>query len=352
MIKNQALGTAPDGGRIESYTITNAHGLEVRALNYGGNITSLAVPDRNGKPANIVLGFDSVEEYFVNRPSFGAIIGRYAGRIARGRFTLDGVEYSLALNNGASAIHGGVKGFSKVLWRTEPFRSAKGEGIVFSYLSRDGEEGYPGNLSVKVVYTLTDSDELIFDYEATTDKATPLNFTQHSYFNLAGDGKGDVLRHELMLNADRFTPLDSGLIPTGEVRPVAGTPLDFSQSTPIGDRINTNYEQLVLARGYDHNFIINRSSNGLEVAARVYEPSSGRVMEVSTTEPGVQFYTGNFLDGTIARKAGYVYQARSGFCLETQHYPDSLNHPNFPSTILRPGESYRSRTVSKFSVRK
>jgi aldose 1-epimerase len=352
VIRNQAVGATPQGEQIDRYTLTNSHGVEVCVINYGGNITSLSVPDRKGKPANIVLAFDSLEEYFVNSPSFGAIIGRYAGRIAKGKFTLDGIEYSLPINNGPNAIHGGIQGFSKVLWHAEPFKNAEGEGVVFTYLSKDGEEGYPGNLSARVTYTLTDQNELIFDYQATTDKATPLNFTQHTYFNLAGDGAGDVLRHELMLNASQFTPLRDGLIPTGEIRSVQGTPLDFTRMTPIGARIYDTYEQLTLARGYDQNFVINRNGGGLELAARVYEPASGRILEVFTTEPAVQFYTANFLDGTITRKQGYAYQQRSGFCLETQHFPDSPNHPNFPSTILRPGETFCSQTICKFSIRK
>jgi aldose 1-epimerase len=350
VIRHQALGTTPDGRQVDSYTLTSSRGAEVRAINFGGNIMSLSVPDRDGKSANIVLGFDSLEEYFVNAPSFGAIIGRYAGRIAEGKFTLDGVTYSLPINNRTNSIHGGIRGFSKVLWHAVPFENTEGKGVVFRYLSKDGEEGYPGNLNAKVTYMLTENNALIFDYEATTDKATPLNFTQHTYFNLAGDGAGDVLGHEVMLNADHFTVLNSTLIPTGEVRSVMGTPLDFTRTKPIGLRIHDAYEQLTLARGYDHNFVINRNGGGLQLAARVYEPGSGRVLEVLTTEPAVQFYTANFLDGAISRKQGYAYQQRSGLCLETQHFPDSPNHPNFPSTILRPGETYRSRTVCKFSV--
>jgi aldose 1-epimerase len=352
VIRQQPFGKAPDGRQVDSYTLTNANGVEVRAINYGGNITWLSVPDRNGKAANIVLGFDSLEEYFVNAPSFGAIIGRYAGRIAKGKFTLDGVAYSLAINNGPNAIHGGIQGFSKVLWHTEPFKNAEGEGVVFTYHSKDGEEGFPGNLNTKVTYTLTENNELIFDYYATSDKATPLNFTQHTYFNLAGDGAGDVLGHEVMLNADGFAPIDGALIPTGEIRSVTGTPLDFTRPMAIGVRIHDAYEQLTLAGGYDQDFVIRRNGDGLELAARVYDPTSGRRLEMATTEPAVHFYTGNFLDGSIRRKQGYAYQHRYGFCLETQHFPDSPNHPDFPSTILRPGETFRSRTICKFSVSK
>lgn len=352
MIEKQGFGTTRDGQPVDFYTITNSQGVEVRASNYGGVITSLLVPDKNGKPDNVVLGFDSLEEYFVNGPWFGAIIGRYANRIANGKFTLDGIEYSLAINNGPNASHGGIKGFSKALWHAEPFQDLHEAGVIFLYISKDGEEGYPGNLSAKVTYTLTDRNELIFDYQATTDKATPLNFTQHCYFNLAGDGKRDVLEHELTLNADRFTPINKTMVPTGELCSVQGTPMDFSKPTTIGARIHENYEQLVLARGYDHNFVINGKSDDLKFAARVYEPSSGRTLETYTTEPGVHLYSANFLDGTIKRKQGYVYQQRYGFCLETQHFPDSPNHPNFPTTILRPGQTYNSRTVYKFSVQK
>ncbi len=352
MIEKQGFGTTRDGQPVDLYTITNSQGVEVRASNYGGVITSLLVPDKNGKPDNVVLGFDSLEEYFVNGPWFGAIIGRYANRIANGKFTLDGIEYSLAINNGPNASHGGIKGFSKALWQAEPFQDLHEAGVIFLYMSKDGEEGYPGNLSAKVTYTLTDRNELIFDYQATTDKATPLNFTQHCYFNLAGDGKRDVLEHALTLNADRFTPINKTMVPTGELCSVQGTPMDFSKPTTIGARIHENYEQLVLARGYDHNFVINGKSDDLKFAARVYEPSSGRTLKTYTTEPGVHLYSANFLDGTIKRKQGYVYQQRYGFCLETQHFPDSPNHPNFPTTILRPGQTYNSRTVYKFSVQK
>jgi aldose 1-epimerase len=337
---------------VDLYTLTNAHGLEARVTNFGGAIISLRVPDQKGQFADVVLGFDKVEDYATNEPNFGVIIGRYGNRIGKARFTLDGKEYKLAANNGPNTLHGGVKGFSKAIWKAEPFQNSKGTGLVFTYTSKDGEGGFPGNLTTKVTYTLTDKNELIFDYEATTDKATPVNLTQHSYFNLKGEGQGDILGHVLMLNADRFTPVDENMIPTGELRPVKGTPFDFTKPAAIGARINGDDEQLKRGRGYDHNFVINRKGPKLELAARVHEPETGRVLEVYTTEPGVQFYSGNFLNGKLMGKNGHAYQQRDGFALETQHYPDSPNHPEFPSTILKPGQTFRSETVYKFSVAK
>ena len=332
------------------YTLTNSHGVEIRAMNYGGIIVSILVPDRKGQLADIALGHDFLEGYIPNPPYLGAIVGRYANRIANGTFTLDGNTYTLPKNNGPNTLHGGTtRTFDKVVWDSEPLKGKT--GVAFSYLSKDGDDGFPGKLKVNVTYTLTDSNSLVIDYEATTDKATPINLSQHSYFNLAGEGNGDILNHEIMINADRFTPVDKNLIPTGELRPVKGTPLDFTTSTRAGERIDDKYEQLELAHGYDHNFVINRKGPGLEFAARVYEPTSGRVLEVSTTQPGVQFYTGNFLDGTVTGKHGHVYQRRYGFCLETQHFPDSPNHPDFPTTILRPGETFHSKTVFKFSAK-
>lgn len=349
-VQKQPFGTQ-DGRPISLYTLTNSHGLEIRAMNYGGIILSMRVPDRKGQLADIVLGHDTLDGYIPNLPYLGAIIGRYANRIANGTFTLDGKTYTLPKNNGSNTLHGGVKRtFDKVVWDDEALGNGQ-NGVVFTYLSKDGEEGFPGNLKIKVTYTLTDENELVVDYEATTDKATPINVTQHSYFDLAGEGTGNILNHELMLNADRFTPVNSNLIPTGELRPVKGTPLDFTTSTKIGARIDDPYDQLVLAKGYDHNFVINRKGDGLVLAARVYDPTSGRVLEVSTTQPGIQFYTGNFLDGTVTGKQGHVYKKRYAFCLETQHFPDSVNHPEFPSTILRPGETFHSKTVFKFSTK-
>jgi len=349
-VRKESFGKTGDGRPVDLYTLTNSKGMQVRAMTYGGIIVSIRVPDKSGKIQDVVLGYDTVEGYLANPAYFGAIVGRYANRIANGTFTLDGVKYTLAKNDGQNSLHGGKVGFNKELWEGKQFESAKGVGVEFSLLSKDGEEGYPGNLKVKVRYTLTDENQLMLDYEATTDKATPLNLSQHSYFNLAGEGSGDILQHHLMLNADRFTPVDKTLIPTGELRAVQGTPLDFTKPTAIGARIDEDYEQLVIGHGYDHNFVINRKDDSLTLAARVHEPTSGRVLEVYTTEPGVQFYSGNFLDGTITGKQGHVYKRRNGFCLETQHFPDSPNHPDFPSTILKPGTTFHSQTIFKFST--
>lgn len=349
---NQApFGVTPDGQQVSIYTITNDNGVEARVIDLGGIIVSLKVPDRNGDLDDVVLGFDSLEGYVDEHPYFGAIIGRYGNRIANGQFTIDGDTYQLPVNNGPNSLHGGLRGFDKVVWDAEPFENEQGRGLILSYTSADGEEGYPGNLQTRVTYTLTNDDELIFDYHAVTDKATPVNLTQHSYFNLAGDGSGDVLDHQVMLNASTITAVDSTLIPTGELRPVEGTPFDFREPIAIGARIEADDEQLRFAGGYDHNFVIDRTAGeSLALAARVYEPTSGRTLEVLTTEPGVQFYTGNFLDGSLTGKEGVVYETRTGFCLETQHFPDSPNQPSFPSTILRPGEEYQSTTVFRFGV--
>ena len=350
MVNKKTFGKTADGRAIDIYTLTNAHGVEARVITYGGILVSLRVPDKNGHLDDVVLGFDTFDGYSKPGPYFGAIVGRYGNRIAKAKFSLDGKEYTLAKNNGPNSLHGGLKGFDKVVWQAEQFQNQKGVGVILTYTSADGEEGFPGNLKVKVTYTLTDRNELDLDYQANTDKATPVNLTNHSYFNLAGEGKGDILGHLLMLNADHFTPVDSDLIPTGKLESVKGTPLDFTKPTAVGARINDQNEQLKLGGGYDHNFVINRKGEGLTLAARVVEPTSGRVLEVNTTEPGVQFYTGNFLDGTVIGKHGVAYQKRYGFCLETQHYPDSPNQPHFPSTILRPGQVYRTRTTFKFSV--
>ena len=349
-IKKESFGTLPDGTPVDIYTMTNAKGMEIRATNYGGIVVSLRVPDKKGNLDDIALGFDDLKGYLASSPYFGAIIGRYGNRIANGKFTVDGKEYTLAKNNGPNTLHGGLKGFDKVVWNAEPFQNHDGVGIILTYTSKDGEEGFPGNLKAKVTYTLTDNNEWIIDYDASTDKATPINLTQHTYFNLAGEGKGDVLAHILKLNASRFTPVNQTLIPTGEFRPVKGTPMDFTQPTPIGGRINADDEQVRFGRGYDHNFVVDGKGSDPVLAARVKEPASGRVLEVFTTEPGVQFYSGNFLDGTITGKNGHVYKQRYAFCLETQHFPDSPNHPEFPTTILRPGRTYHSRTSYKMST--
>jgi aldose 1-epimerase len=332
------------------YTLKNSHGVEVRAMNYGGIIQSIRVPDRDGKFADVVLGHDTAEGYIPNPPYIGAVVGRYANRIANGTFTLDGKTYALPKNDGPNTLHGGTtRTFDKVMWESQPLKDKN--GVMFEYVSKDGEEGFPGNLKVRVTYVLTDSNELVIDYEATTDKATPINVSQHSYFNLKGEGNGDILDHEILINADRFTPVDKNLIPTGELQSVKGTPFDFTKSTRIGSRIEDNYEQLTLGHGYDHNFVLNRKGAGMTLAARVYEPTTGRVLEVSTTQPAVQFYTGNFLDGSVTGKSGHVYKRRNGLCLETQHYPDSPNHPDFPNTILKPGEKFHQTTAFKFSTK-
>ena len=353
-VQSTAFGTLSSGQSAELFTLRNAHGIEVQLTNYGGIIISLKTPDRAGRFSDIVLGYDNLAAYVANSPYFGAIVGRYANRIARGHFTLDGSAYTLAVNNGPNSLHGGLRGFDKVVWNARPFQNAEGQGITLDYTSRDGEEGYPGTLHATVTYTLTADDRLVVDYLATTDKATPINLSQHSYWNLAGDASRDILGHVLTINADATTPVDSTLIPTGEIASVQGTPFDFRTPTPIGARVDQRQNtQIRYGNGYDHNWVLNRggaASDALVLAARVVEPSSGRTMEISTTEPGVQFYSGNFLDGTITGKGGAVYRFRYGLALETQHYPDSPNHPNFPSTILRPGQQYRSRTVFKFGV--
>jgi galactose mutarotase-like enzyme len=349
-VTRTAFGRLPDGRTVDLFTLTNAHGIEIRAMTYGGIITVIRTPDRAGHLDDVVLGFDSLSGYLKDSPYFGAIVGRYANRIANGHFTLDGATYTLAKNNGPNTLHGGIRGFDKVLWTGEPFQSDSGVGVRLRYTSKNGEEGFPGTLVTQVTYTLTPRDELVVDYEATTDKATLVNLSQHTYWNLHG-GAGDILDHVLMLNAAGFTPVDSTLIPTGEIAPVAGTPFDFRTATRIGERIAQENTQLRFGRGYDHNWVLERGgSAGLARAARLVDPGTGRTLDISTTEPGVQFYSGNFLDGTIKGKGGRVYAHRTALCLETQHFPDSPNHPNFPSTILRPGATYRSRTVFTFGV--
>lgn len=329
-------------------TLTNKNGMMATITPYGGKIISLIVPDRNGILGDVVLGYDSAEQYPNGNPYFGALIGRYGNRIAKGKFSLEGTEYQLKTNNGANALHGGPGGFHNVTWGLEKADSEN--GVELHYTSKDGEEGYPGNLKVKVTYSLTDENELMIDYEATTDKTTVVNLTHHSFFNLAGAGNGTILDHSLFINADRFTPVDDGLIPSGELKNVKGTPFDFTKPSKIGDRIDSDDAQLKNGKGYDHNWVLLRKDEGLSLAAIVTEPTSGRVMEVWTTEPGLQFYSGNFLNGNDIGKGGKKYEFRTAFCLETQHFPDSPNQPNFPSTVLKPGETYKHKTVYKFKV--
>jgi aldose 1-epimerase len=344
-ITKSDFGQTADGTKVDLYTLTNAHGVVMKVMTYGGIVTELHVPDKNGKTADVALGFDDLKGYLSGHPFFGALVGRVANRIAKGRFTLDGKEYTLAVNNGPNALHGGKKGFDKVVWKAEVSRSSAGvPALRLAYRSQDGEEGYPGNLDVAVVYTLTDANEWRIDYEAKTDKPTPINLSQHCYFNLAGQGRGTILDHEMMIAADQYTPVDDTLIPTGELKSVKGTPMDFITPTPIGARINQVGGKPV---GYDHNYVLRP---GAKPAVRVREPTSGRVMEMTTTEPGVQLYTGNFLDGSVKGKGGAVYPQHGGFCLEAQHFPDSVHHPSFPSVILRPGQTYRQTTAYKFSA--
>ena len=345
------FGVAPDSTPVDVYTLVNAHGVRVRILTYGGIVQMLETPDKAGKLDDIVLGFDDMAGYVKSSPYFGAIVGRYGNRIARGRFTLDGKTYKLAVNNGPNALHGGIKGFDKVVWAAKEFKSDSGVGLVLTHTSPDGDEGYPGTLRAKVTYTLTDHDELAIDYEATTDKATPVNLTNHTYWNLAGDGTRDILGHVLTLESSAIVPVDSTLIPTGKLMPVAGTPFDFRTPTAIGKRIEDAHQQIRYGKGYDHTWVLDGArQDGLAHAAHVAEPTTGRTLDIYTTEPGVQFYTGNFLDGTAVGKRGRAYKFRYGLALETHHYPDSPNQPSFPSTILRPGETYRTRTVYRFGT--
>jgi aldose 1-epimerase len=334
-ISKADFGKTKDGAAVQIFTLTNASGMELKISTYGGAIVSLKTPDRTGAMGDVVLGFDS--------------LGRYGNRIGHAKFTLDGKTYTLPVNNGENSLHGGDRGFDKYVWTPQELPDG---GLRLTSLSKDGDQGYPGNLHVTVAYRLTDANEVKIDYSATTDKDTVVNLTNHAYFNLKGAGNGDILGHVMMLNASKFTPVDAGLIPTGELKPVTGTPFDFTKPTAIGARINQDDEQLKLGHGYDHNWVIDRKGASLTLAARVEEPTTGRVMEVLTTEPGIQFYTGNFLDGTLTGKGGKVYPQRAAFCLETQHYPDSPNKPSFPSTELKPGQTYKTTTVYKFSTKK
>jgi aldose 1-epimerase len=347
-MSRQDFGKTTDGVAVSLYTLTNQSGMEARITNYGGIVVSLKTPDRSGKMGDVVLGYDNLDGYLKTTPYFGALIGRYGNRIGGARFTLNGHEYKLAKNDGDNSLHGGTRGFDKRVWTA---KEAGPAALQLTYVSKDGEEGYPGTLSVTVLYTLTDANELKIEYTATTDKDTVLNLTNHSYFNLAGAGEGDVLGHLATLHADRFLPVDKGLIPTGELRPVQGTPFDFRKATAIGSRIGQKDEQLQLGNGYDHCWVLSRKAQGMALAAEVHEPKTGRTLQVLTTEPAIQFYTGNFLDGTITGKGGKKYQQRYAFCVETQHYPDSPNKTSFPTTVLKPGQKYHTTTVYKFGAK-
>jgi aldose 1-epimerase len=349
-ITSSPFGTMPDGKEVRQYRMTNRQGVVVNVINYGGIITSMLVPDKNGRLGDVVLGYDSLAHYLKSNPYLGALIGRYGNRIAKGKFKLDGKEYTLATNNDTNHLHGGVKGFDKVVWNIEEAQSSEGVALKLTYTSPDLEEGYPGTLQAEVEYTLTDGNELRIRYAATTDKKTIVNLTQHTYFNL-NETKGDILSHELKLNADKYLPVDKTLIPAGSPADVAGTPFDFRQPKKIGSRINENHEQLKAGKGYDHCWVLNNSGTGLSEAAVLYDSASGREVTVLTTEPGIQFYSGNFLDGSNIGKGGVAYNYRFGLCLETQHFPDSPNRPDFPSVVLEPGKRYSSETVYRFGTR-
>jgi aldose 1-epimerase len=348
-ISQQPFGRTPDGQTVELYTLRNASGMEAKIMTYGGTVISLTAPDRNGKMADVVLGYDNLAGYLKESPYFGCLVGRYGNRIAKGKFTLNGKSYTLATNNYPNHLHGGIKGFDKVVWDARVIASLTGPTLELRYVSKDGEEGYPGTLTIRAAYRLTEDNGLRLDYTATTDQDTVVNLTQHSYFNLAG--KGDILGHVVKMPADRYTPVDETLIPTGELPSVAGTPFDFRNPTAIGARIGDANEQLKFGKGYDHNWVFSKRIGDLTTLAEVYEPTTGRVLEVLSTEPGLQFYSGNFLDGTLTGKNKWTYQFRNGFCMEPQHYPDSPNQPKFPTVVLKPGQTYRNTIIYRFSAR-
>ncbi|MFL1013421.1 aldose epimerase family protein [Flavisericum labens] len=351
-ITKSEYGKMPDSTTVEAYVLKNANGVEMNVITFGGRITSLKVPNKNGDFENVILGFDNLEDYLEDNPFFGALIGRFGNRIANGKFSLNGEEYTLATNDGPNHLHGGVDGYDRVVWNAEAIEDDKNPGLKLTYLSKDGEEGYPGNLNITVVYTLTEDNTLEVDYKATTDKATVINLTQHAYFNLTGDFNNDILGHEVVINADAFLPVDGTLIPTGEIRKVEGTPFDFTSPKIVGQEINSENNQLELGKGYDHCWVLNGEKGSMRMAASAYDKNSGRFMEIYSTEPAIQFYTGNFLDGTLPNPAGGTYAHRTGFCLETQHYPDSPNQEEFPSVVLNPGETYSTKTSFRFSVKK
>ena len=350
-VNKEFFGKTTNGGNVDQYTLINSNGMEVNIISYGGIITSWKAKDMDGNYRDIVLGFTNLSDYETSSPYFGALIGRYGNRIREGKFSLDGLEYNLAVNNGENHLHGGIKGFDKVIWDVEVEVNDKSASLILRYTSNDMEEGYPGNLDVKVTYTLTNDDELRVRYEAETDKKTVVNLTQHTYFNLSAGLSRDILAHEITIDADSYLPVDQTLIPTGELKGVVGTPFDFRASKSIGDDINEEDIQLTFGNGYDHCWVLNKQDEGIRLVASAYDPVSGRLLEVSSDQPGIQFYSGNFLDGTLESKDGAKYDFRSGFCLETQHYPNSPNQESFPSVILNPGEKYDTKTIFRFSTR-
>ena len=351
-ITQSEFGKTKDGLVVNQYTLKNRNGVEMNVINYGGRITSLKVPNKSGEFENVILGFDNLEAYEADNPFFGALIGRYGNRIANGKFNLNGEEYALATNDGSNHLHGGVDGYDRVVWEAEPIEEGSEDSTLkLTYLSKDGEEGYPGNLNVTVVYTLTNDNAVEVTYEATTDKSTVVNLTQHAYFNLTGDFSKDILNHDVVIDADTYLPVDETLIPTGEIRKVEGTPFDFTSPKKIGKEINADNEQLKRGKGYDHCWVLNGKKGNMRFVASAFDEDSGRFMEILSTEPAIQFYTGNFLDGTLPMPNRGTYNHRTGFCLETQHYPDSPNQEKFPSTVLNPGETYKTKTTFKFSTK-